>query len=197
MAKNNKGATQKRNITKEVSVTKNEIEKTEERIIKPKNYLILALIFLATLGLVIGLRDWYNAYRAYELKTSVLKDKLTEVTLTELDTYIAENTDAIIYIEVTEDENSREVANDLVNVIKKRELTGEVVYLSLSSVEDKDSFFNEFNQKYAVDEKLGNYPALVIFKEGRVEDFVSRTDKQSLNIGDIEQLFDEYEVEGE
>lgn len=197
MAKNNKAATQKRNVTKEVSVTKNEIEKKEERIIKPKNYLILVLIFLVTLGLVIGLRYWYNAYRAYELKTSVLKDKLTEVTLTELDTYIAENTDAIIYIEVTEDKNSREVASDLVDVIKKRELTGEVVYLSLSSVEDKDAFFNDFNQKYAGDEKLGNYPALVIFNEGKVEDFVSRTDKQRLNIGDIEQLFDEYELEGE
>lgn len=197
MAKNNKAATKKSNVKKELITAKNEIDKKEERIIKPQNYLILALIFIITLGLVIGLRYWYNTYRAYELKTSVLKDKLTEITLNELDTYIAENTDAIIYIEVTEDENSREVADNLVDVVKKRELTREVVYLSLSSSEDKDAFFNDFNQKYGVDEKLTNYPALVIFNEGKIEDFVSRTDKQSLNIGDIEQLFDEYELEGE
>lgn len=197
MAKNNKSTSKKNNVLKEEILSKNETEKKEERTIKPKNYLILLLIFLLTLGIVIGLRAWYNAYRTYELKTSVLKDKLTEVALTELDTYIAENTDAIIYIEVTEDENSREVASDLVDVIKKRELTGEVVYLSLSSVDDKNSFFDEFNKKYASNIKIENYPALVIFKDGKIEALVSRTSKQNLNIGDIEQLFDEYELEGE
>ena len=83
------------------------------------------------------------------------------------------------------------------DVVKKRGLTERVVYLNISSVEDKDEFFNNFNEKYCDEGKeLSNYPALVLFYEGRVESYVSKTETQELNIGNVEQLFDQYELEG-
>ena len=45
--------------------------------------------------------------------------------------------------------------------------------------------------------KLEYYPSLLIFSEGKVVAFVSRTEKQALRISDVEQLFDEFELEGE
>ena len=168
-----------------------------ERVIKLKNYIILIAFFLLTFIVVLMLRSQYISYREYQLTIPVLKDKLNEVTIAELDTYLIENTDAIIYIEVSEDENSREVAEYLYEVVKKRDLTERVVYLNISSVENKDEFFNNFNEKYCEEGKeLSHYPALVLFYEGKVESFVSRTDSQRLNIGDVEQLFDQYELEG-
>ncbi len=168
-----------------------------ERVIKLKNYIIVISMFIATFLLVLVLRNRYISYREYKLTIPVLKDKLNEVTVLELDTYLTENTDAIIYIEVSEDENSRAVSEDLYEVVKNRGLTERVVYLNISSVENKEEFFANFNEKYCDEGKeLSNYPALVLFYEGRVESYVSRTENQQLNIGDIEQLFDQYELEG-
>ena len=198
---NNTSSTTNKKIDKEIKekVFVKETKKTEEpeRNIKLKNYVLLISIFLATFLIVIILRNQYIQYREYQLTIPVLKDQLNEVTVAELDTYLIENTDAIIYIEVSEDENSREVASDLYEVVKRRGLTERVVYLNISSVEDKEEFFNTFNDKYCDEGKnLSNYPALVLFYEGKVESFVSRTEDQDLNIGNVEQLFDQYELEG-
>ena len=167
--------------------------------IKSKNYLILILIYIVTSFLVLLLRNWYISYRDYQLTIPVLKGQINEVTVAELDHYITANSEAIIYIEVSEDENSREVAKKLIDVVKERNLVDKIVYLNLSSVEDKESFFEEFNNKYNKNNKnkLINYPALILLIDGEVESFVSKTEKQNLNIGDIAQLFDEYELEGE
>lgn len=171
-----------------------EVAKEEIRVIKPKNYIILAIIFIFTLILVVGFRQWYISYKNYELSISVLKDKLNEVTIEELDTYLAENLDAILYIEVSEDENSREVAEKLFDIVKEKSLTERVVYLNISSVKDKEKFLREFSTKYSDEINLEYYPALVLFYEGKIESYVSRNKNQTLNIGDIEQLFDEYEL---
>ena len=198
---NNTSSTTNKKIDKEIKekVFAKEAKNIEEpeRNIKLKNYVILISIFLATFLVVIILRNQYIQYRDYQLTIPVLKDKLNEVTVAELDTYLIENTDAIIYIEVSEDENSRKVASDLYEVVKRRDLTERVVYLNISSVEDKEEFFNNFNEKYCDEgKKLSNYPALVLFYEGKVESYVSRTENQELNIGNVEQLFDQYELEG-
>jgi len=193
----NKKKENKTTKTNNKKVKNNEIVEVKTRKIPVNNYFILCVIFLLTFALVFGLRNWYISYRDYRLTIPVLKDKLTEVTISELDTYIAENTDAIIYIEVSEDENSREVAKDLYEVVKKRNLTNRVVYVNLSSTNDKDKLLKDFSNKYTKDQKIEYYPALVLFLDGKIEAFVSKKESQNLNIGDIEQLFDEYELEGE
>jgi hypothetical protein len=186
--------------TKKKSTNKKEIKKElkeEVRKIRPKNYLILGAIFLVTLALVFLLRYWYISYQNYKLSIPVLKDTLMEITHDELDHYITANPDAVIYIEVSEDENSREVAKDLKEVIKKRNLANKVVYLNISSIEDKDAFFTDFSKKYLKEDVLTNYPALVLFLDGKIDAYVSKTNRQKLNIGDIAQIFDQYELEGD
>jgi len=185
----------KKEKTKDVK--KKNIEKEERRVIKPKNYIILGIIFVGMAFAVFLLRYWYISYRDYQLTIPVLKGHLNEVTVAELDHYITANPDAIIYIEVSEDENSRSVAKDLIELVKERELTNRVVYLNLSHENDKNKFFEDFSNKYMENQELEKYPALILFIDGKVETFVSRTKKQRLNIGNIEQLFDQYELEGE
>lgn len=192
-------ATKNKNTQTKKLTNKKEInaQVNEERIIKPKNYIIVFSLFVLTVFLVLLLRHWYNAYKDYQLTIPILKDKITEVTVEELDTFLAENLEPIVYIEVSEEENSREIAQNLIEVIKKRNLTERAVYVNLSSIDDKESFFADFTAKYMEKEKLTHYPAVVVFSEGKVLAFRSRTDKQPLNIGDVEQMFDEYELEGE
>ena len=181
---------------KKNTTTSKKDEKTPNRSLKKKNYIVLIGIYIVTFLLILLVRNWYISYRDYQLTIPVLKGDLNEVTVAELDHYVTAHPEAIIYIEVSEEENSREVAKDLIDVVKERDLVDRVVYLNLSSVEDKEKFFKEFSDKYIEDKELKYYPALVLFIDGKVESFVSRKENQKLNIGDIAQLFDQYELEG-
>ena len=183
--------------TKKQLVVTKEKQVEEVRKISPKNYFILGAIFIGTFVLIFLLRHWYISYQNYQLTIPVLKDTLKEVTVDTLEHYITANPDAVMYIEVSDDENSREVASDLKKVIKERNLANKVVYINISSVEDKDAFLANFSKKYIDGDKIENYPALVLFLDGKVDAYVSRTDKQRLNVGDIAQIFDQYELEGD
>ena len=186
-------AVSKKTNKKEKKNNKKKVVNEQLREVAPKNYFILGVIFIIALVVVIGLRNWYISYENYQLTKPVLEGKLSEVKVAELDNYLTENSDAILYIEVSEDCNSREVAKKLYDVVKERNLTERVVYLNLSS-EDEDAFFKSFNDKYMKEGKLKKYPALVLFDDGKVAEFVARDETQALSIGKIEQLFDEYEL---
>ena len=168
-------------------------EKKDDKKIAFNNYIILSIVFVISLVLVIALRNWYVSYENYQLTIPILKGKLNEITVSEIDNYLTENTDAIVFIQSNEDEVSREVAKDLVDLVKERNLLDRIVYLNVSS--DSKSFFQNFNKNYMESGKIDKYPALVLFDDGKVVAFVASNDKQDLNIGDIEQLFDEYELE--
>ena len=44
-----------------------------------KNYVILGLVFLFTIGVVFYARDWYNTTKEYYMQNSVMKDAIREI----------------------------------------------------------------------------------------------------------------------
>ena len=66
-----------------------------------------------------------------------------------------------------------------------------------SSVKNKNEFLKDFSKKYSDGKKIENYPVLALFIDGKVDAYVSRTNKQRLNVGDVAQIFDQYELEGD
>ena len=62
---------------------------------------------------------------------------------------------------------------------------------------DKDLLLKEFNDKYATNDRVPAYPAIILFDEGKIIDFKSKNANSNLLISDIEQILDEYEVQGD
>lgn len=172
-------------------------KKEEKRVVSIKNYFVLFIICFVTIIIAFGIRQRYIAYQEYELSKSVLKDKINEVTQEELTSFINAHPDAILYVQVNEDSNSRSVGKKLYKVLQKRNLLTESVYINLGTMSNKSEFYDFFNSTYAKDskKKLSNYPALIIFSDGKIRDMVSKKKGNPLSIGDIEQLFDEYEMD--
>ena len=172
-------------------------KKEEKRVVGIKNYLILFAICIVTIVAAFGVRQRYIVYQEYELSKSVLKGKINEVSREELTSYIYAHPDAILFVQVNDDSNSRSVGKKLYKILRKRNLLNDSVYINLGSISNKNDFYEEFNNNYTKDSKLklNNYPALVIFSDGKIKDIVSKTKSKSLDIGDIEQMFDEYEMD--
>ena len=103
----------------------------------------------------------------------------------------------MLYIGASDDNNCRTLEKDLKEFIKKYNLRDRIIYIDLNKVGDKDEFLSKFNSKYAINRKIDKYPSFAIIQNGVIIDVVSRTKGQSLDIDDIEQLLEEYELLGD
>ena len=171
-------------------------KKEEIKKIPLKNYIIVVIIFIASISLAVFLRGWYMSYQNYEKTIPVLDGVISEVRYNEIHNYIGDNQSGIIYIGVADDENCRELEEDLIKVIEKRHLKDKLVYFNITDVEDKELLLKEFNDKYVTGDKIYAYPAIILIEDGKVVDFISKNASQNLLISDVEQLFDEYEIQG-
>lgn len=174
-------------------------KKEELRNIPTKNYVIVGVIFIAVIVLAFFLRDWYISYQEYEKTIPILNNVVSEVRYHEIDNYIGDNQSAIIYMGVADDEDCRNLEGGLKKLIEKRHLKNKIVYFNITDVEDRDLLLKEFNDKYAssANLKISAYPAIILLDEGKIVDFKSRTANSNLLISDVEQILDEYEIQGD
>lgn len=178
-------------------VKNKETKKEEAKKIPIKNYAKLAIIFSVSIALAFFLRNWYRSYQDYEKTIPVLSGVVSEVHYNEVYNYIGDNQSVIIYMGVADDDDCRELESDFVKLITKRHLKEKIVYFNITDVADKELLLTEFNDKYSTDNKIYTYPAIILFEDGKITDFRSKTASDDLLVSDIEQFLDEYEIQGD
>ena len=171
--------------------------KKEQKDIPVKNYIIVIIIFTASIFIAFFLRNWYRSYQDYEKTIPILKNVISEVRYNEIYNYIGDNQSVIIYMGVADDDDCRILESDLKKIIEKKHLKDRIVYFNITDVEDRELLLTEFNDKYATNNKIYAYPALILMEDGKIIDFRSKTANNNLSISDVEQLLDEYEVQGD
>ena len=140
----------------------------KEKEIPFKNYIILAVILIFTILLVVYLFNWQSIYQKNKLQESILDKYLMVINYNELDDYLVENKEAIVYVSVLNDEKIRMFENKFKNLIIKNNLNNKVLYLNLTN----ESV--EINKKYLGN--LSEVPTLIIFDEGKVVESYSIKD---------------------
>lgn len=165
------------------------------RKIPKRNYTIVTIIFTITIVIAVFLFVLNKENKEYQGTIPVIRGVIAEIQADQLEDYFQENDDFLLYIGVSHDENSRELEEDLKDVLKKRGLL-DTVYLNLTDLNNKSDFYKKFNDEHATVDKLSSYPAFIIIKDRKVLNLVQR-DKGKLKIEEVEQLLDEYEVTGE
>lgn len=171
--------------------------KEEKRVIPNKNYIIVAVIFIATIGLMFFLRNWYISYQDYENTIPVLSGVISEVRYNEIDNYLSDNPSVVIYMGDAKDYDCREFELELKELLESKQIKDRVIYYNITDVKNKNLLLKEFNNKYALNNKISSYPVIVIFEDGKIVDYKSKTASKNLTISDINLLFNEYDVYGE
>lgn len=140
----------------------------KEKEISFKNYIILAVILIFTILLVVYLFNWQSIYQKNKLQEPILDKYLMVINYNELDDYLVENKEAIVYVSVLNDEKIRMFENKFKNLIIKNDLNNKVLYLNLTneSVEIKKKYLSN----------LSEVPTLIIFDEGKVVESYSIKD---------------------
>ena len=145
------------------------IKKDNGRVIPKKNYIYLGLIIIFSLMILYYCHLWYKSYRTSLLNNSIIDDYLNVINYNEIDDYVTENKDVILYVSVLGDEDINDFESKFVNVIQDYSLRDSVLYMDVSGI-DKELVDSKFN----TDSK---YPYIVVYTNGKVTNVYSITSK--------------------
>lgn len=156
----------------------NNKKKEKDRIIPLKNYIYLFLILLGSILLLIYVYTWYETYNKNKLNTSIMNNYLTVINYNELDNYIIENKDAIIYVSILGNEKINRFEKSFKNIVINNNLKDKILYLDLTNEN-----INNATNKLKINEK---FPYLVIYTNGNITDTYS-INKNNYNTKKIEK----------
>lgn len=114
----------------------------ETRSIPCKNYIILGIVVLATFALLYYFVSFYNKQKDYENSVHTRMQFLSEVKENEIQNYILDNHDVIIYLSDSTDDTYADFENKLKNLMKDKNLTKNVVYMDVHKISSQESLKN-------------------------------------------------------
>ena len=182
-------------MTKQQKTKKEDIVISEKNYIK--NYAILVAIFVVCFGLTIYFCKWYEVYKEYQKEIPIIRGTLQEIHSDELEHYLVDNPNAIVYMCTSYSDICREYEKKLKRYIAKNDVTDSIVYLNLTN-ENLEEFIERFNKKYPSRNVLkGHYPTYVVFCDGVIENVLQGTAYTPLTISKTQNFLELYLVEEE
>lgn len=131
-----------------------------------KNYIYLFCILLGSILLLFYIYTWYETYNENKLYTSIMNKYLTVINYNELDNYITETPNAILYVSVLGDKKINRFEEQFKNNISNSNLRNNILYLDITNSEEKEAAMKKLN----IDTNL-HY--LVVYTNGKITDTYS------------------------
>jgi len=99
-----------------------------KRKIKSSNYIKLAIIFIFVILAVLGFRNLYLSRQTNDLNTPIIRDVISkELMSNEIENYLKENEDALIYVGISSDIKNRNVEKRLKKYIKNNDIKDKIL----------------------------------------------------------------------
>lgn len=153
------------------------------RTIPKKNYIIFIFMVIAVIIITfLGVRIYNNSLRP----TSDFYNYVKIIKTDEIDLYLNENPQAIIYIADKYDLNNEILEKKLKQKIVKFNLFNNFIYLDKSDLNSK--FLDKFNKKYDALISTEKIPTLIIFNDGKVIEIHYELTENLINSLDFEGI---------
>ena len=133
-----------------------------------RNYLILVLILIVSMAAVIYMNKLYLSAKN---DNNILDGFINEIKPQEIDTYIIENPNFVIYLGYKNSDN-KSFEKKFKNFVTKYDLQKNIVFIDIKQFEDKK--FNDFSEKYA-SVSLNKNNSLIIIDNQKVIDTLDIT----------------------
>ena len=147
------------------------------RKIPVKNYIFLGGVIFITLLLLYYFYCWVDVYKESKINMPILDKYMSIINYNELDNYIVENPNTIVYVSVLENEKIREFEKKLKNKYKDNEIENDVLYMNITDdVKDKN-VKNDMISRYFVNSlNMTDVPCLLLFSDGKLSSIYSVRD---------------------
>jgi len=165
-----------------------------KREIPRKNYIIVFVIGLLTMLIVLYMAKFYNNNKYNEDK-SVISDYLFNINIKELENYLLENPDVVIYCADNENLENEKFEKKLRKLIIKEDLQKQFVFLDAKEIKEND--IQKIQENYLSNKtknvSLDYYPLVLIITDGKIEEVIKLTE-QNMDIDYLEEKFMNHEV---
>lgn len=150
-----------------------------------KNYIILGVVIVITLFILYYFYLWVDVYKESKINIPIMDRYMTVINYNELDNYIVENPDTIVYVSILEDDKIREFEKKFKNKYKGNDINNEVLYMNITEDIDNKSVRNDMALKYSLNDlSITDVPCVLVFSDGMLKSIYSISD----NDYDIERF---------
>ena len=158
------------------------MKREELRKIPFKNYIILGIVFVVTIMLFYL---WVDAYKESKVNMPILDKYMTVINYNELNNYIVENPDTLVYVSVLENEEIRVFEKQLKSKYKKDKISKDILYMDITEDMLDENVKNEMSRSYSLNNlDITNVPCVLLFEDGLLKSIYSVKD----NAYDIERF---------
>ncbi len=148
--------------------------KKEIREVPFKNYVILTVILLLTFGLLYYFYMWVDIYKESKINIPIMDKYMDVINYNELDNYLVENPNTIIYVSILDNEEIREFEKNFKDEFKNKSIKNKLLYLNITSFIDDKNMLNEMKSKYYVNNlSITDVPCILVFNSGTLQSIYS------------------------
>lgn len=130
-----------------------------------KNYVYLFFVLLGSILLLIYIYTWYETYNENKLYTSIMNNYLTVINYNELNDYITENKNAILYVSILGDKEINRFEEKFKTSIQDENIRENILYLDITNEN-----IQEATKTLKIEEE---FPYLVVYTNGQITDTYS------------------------
>ncbi len=159
-----------------------------------KNYVTLAIIYVLVIGTVLYIASWYNTYQNYKTTIPVLRNTVSEINTAELDHFVLENPDGVVYMCVASDTTCRNFDTNLKKELLKNGLQDSVTYIDLQDVINKESYITTVFANYGMSSNINNTPLFLAFENGKIVSYLGEGKTTKLTVEDAIKFIKKYGV---
>ncbi|MEG0826257.1 MAG: DUF6568 family protein [Bacilli bacterium] len=148
-----------------------------------KNYYIVSIILIATLLIVITFVHFYKEFIKNEI---LMTDTIKEIKEVDLENFIIENPDIIIYLS---NGTSKNFEKKFVNLIKENGLSKEIYYFNRYNKKVNQIFKPYLNNN----ESLLEIDNIILFENGKIKHILYQN-KYNINENDVRYFLNSNEI---
>ena len=155
------------------------------RKIPTKNYIILGVVILLTLLILYYFYMWVDVYKESKINIPIMDKYMTVINYNELDNYVVENPNTIVYVSVLEDDRIREFEKQFKNKYRNNEIENDVLYMNITDDIRNTNIKEDMDDRYVLNDlSITDVPCVLVFNDGLLKSIYSVSD----NNYDIERF---------
>ena len=144
--------------------------KDELRKIPFKNYVFLGVVLLVSMLILYYFYLWVDAYNESKLNKPIMNKYMDVINYNELDTYLIENPDTIIYVSILENKEIRDFEKNFKKLFKKKKINNDILYLDITEDIKNEDIKNELSNKYMINSvSILDVPVIIVIENGNVK----------------------------
>ena len=154
---------------------------------------------------VLYVASWYSTYQNYKTTIPVLRNIVSEINTEELDHFVLENPDGVVYMCVATDPACRSFDTNLKKELLKNGLQDSITYIDLQGVAnikllivgdgpDKENYINSIFANYGMSSNINNTPLFLAFENGKIASYLGEGEATKLTVEETIKFIKKYRV---